>query len=198
MTAEIKTFLDNLPDEWQAIKQQAIKYFDDNSEIREDGAAQIFKRPWIAPLNFGLLLFPHAKKDFIIAFEHKTGKRIPSIFQNVLLQMNGCFVYDFSLYGLPESMYKRNLLDRSLLQQFDLGAANTHWINEYEINNDLFHIGGRAYSLDENIGYFIDEENNILSIRTNGKQLRKWNTFESFLSEEIKEAEKLMNKEKDS
>src|SRR5688500_15325468 len=121
MIGEIEAFLDNLPDEWNAIKQQAVKYCDDSSEIREDGAAQIFKRPWIAPLNFGLLLFPPAKKEFIITFGHKTGKRIPSIFQKVLLQMNGCFVYDFSLYGLPESMYKRNLLDRSILQQYDLG-----------------------------------------------------------------------------
>jgi hypothetical protein len=196
MTPEIKSFLDNLPDEWNAIKQQAVKYFDDDSDMRKDGAAQIFKRPWIAPLNFGLLLFPPVKKEFIILFEQRTGKAMPSLYKSVLLQMNGCFAYDFSLYGLPESMYQRNLLDRSFLQQYDLGAANMHWIYEYEVNDRLFHIGSRAYSFEENVGYFIDGENNILSIKTNGEQIRKWNSFESFLLEEIQEAEILMIKEK--
>src|SRR6478609_7706159 len=115
MTSEIITFLDTLNSDFDPIKEQATKYFDSDSKIREDGAAQIFRRPWVAPLNFGLLLFPPVDKAWFSEFYKLTNKAIPKIYQDILLIMNGCFVYDFALYGLPKTIYTDGLLSRRSL-----------------------------------------------------------------------------------
>lgn len=195
MTNEINNFLNNLTLDWEPIKEQAIKYFDLDSKIRNDGAAQIFRRPWVAPQNFGLLLFPPVDKGWFDKFNENTNLIIPKMYQDTLSEMNGCFVYDFSLYGLPKTMYTTGLLNRTELQQYDLGTANTTWIHSYSVNRDLFYIGGRAYSYAENIGYFIDNDK-IFSVRKNGEILNSWTTFSNFLKEEIKAAEEMMIKKK--
>lgn len=196
MTNEIDNFLKNLTPDWTPIKEQVTKYFDIDSKIREDGAAQIFRRPWVAPQNFGLLLFPPVDKNWFNLFNEKTDLTIPKMYQDILSEMNGCFVFEFSLFGLPSTMYMTGLLSRTVLQQYDLGTANTTWKHGYDIDKSLFHIGGRAYSYEENIGYFIDN-NKIFSIRENGEIIKSWITFSDFLKEEIKVAEQMMLKEKE-
>lgn len=193
MTKEINVFINKLSSDWEPIKEQAVKYFDLDSKIRGDGAIQIFRLPWIAPQNFGLLLFPPVNKAWFIKFKENTSIEIPLYYQEILLKMNGCIIYDFSLFGLPKTMYTSGLLSRGNLQQFDLAIANTYWKQEYEIDQNLFHIGGNRYSYTENIGYFIDSNNNtILSIRTNGQILNKWDNFKDFLIQEIESSEKMM------
>jgi hypothetical protein len=191
MTTEINNFLNHLPSDWEPIKQQAVKYFDTDSKIREDSAAQIFRQPWIAPEAYGLLLFPPAEKSLFQEFQKKTNRIIPKICQEILLSVNGCFVYGFSLYGLPKSIYATGLLDRGGLQQFDLTTAGVDWIKEYDVDQNLFHFGGRRYSYSENIGYFVDNDK-ILSMRKNGKTLNSWTTIKDFLASEIKIAEQMM------
>ena len=88
----------------------------------------------------------------------------------------------------------KGTLDRSQLQCHDLIIANQDWINEYKVPQSYFHFGSRAYAYDENIGYFFDN-NKIRSIRGNGKIVNEWTGFSDFLSDEIKEAEKIMIKE---
>jgi hypothetical protein len=197
MKDQIKIYLDSLPTEFKPIVEQATRYgsFDDKADVRKDGAIQIFNRTWVAPENYGLLLFPPADNKLIDKFEKQIKVKTPQSYKHVLGIMNGCFIYDFALCGLPESMYSTGLLNRSTLNQFDLGAANQFWKYEYETELDnLFHIGGRAYSDDENIGYFIDSDDRILSLRKNGKQLKTWMNFGQFLNDEIIAAEKMMAK----
>jgi hypothetical protein len=198
MQAEIKNYLQGLNKTWQPLKEQAVKYLDQESSILKDGTIQIFRRPWIAQFNYGLIFYPPAQNEYFQLFEQSTKQIVPSFYKAILLQMNGCFIYDFRLFGLPPSLYSKGVLNRSQLQPFDLGAANTDWIKEYIVDKDFFHFGGRAYSLDENIGYFLDKSNNILSIRKNGKQLRQWASFQDFLAEEIPTAEKMMIEERNS
>ena len=142
------------------------------------------------------MLFPPVEKTFLTKFEEKTGLSIPPFYQNILLEMNGCFVYGFSLYGLPKTIYTTGLLNRSTLQQFDLGTANTNWILSFKVDKKLFYIGGRSYSYDENIGYFIDKET-IRSIRENGEILKSWSSFNNFLNDEIRIAEQMMLAQKE-
>lgn len=191
MTEDVKIFLDKLSNDFSPIVEQAKKYFDNNSKIRKDGAAEIFRRPWVAELNYGLWLFPPVETTWLDNFVERTNKPIPNLYKKLLLELNGCFVYDFSLFGLPKSVYTTGLLDRSTTQQFDLGTANRNWIREYDVDPDLFHIGGRSYSYSENIGYFIDGDT-ILSIRKSGEIIDTWNTLLEFLSDEIAVSEKRM------
>ena len=198
MKQQIKRYLENLPSEFKPVVEQATKYysFDDKADIREDGAIQIFNRTWIAPENYGLLLYPPADGKLIDAFEKQNRLKTPKSYRNILSRMNGGFIYDFALYGIPKSMYSTGLLDRSRLNQFDLGTANDFWKYEYETNvNSLFHIGSRAYSDNENIGYFIDSDDRISSLRKNGEKLKTWMNFEDFFSEEVIAAENMMTKE---
>ena len=196
MTNEIDNFLNNLTPDWTPIKDQATKYFDIDSRIRDDGAVQVFRQPWVAPQSFGLLLFPPVDNKWFEAFAEQTNLTIPKFYQDILLKMNGCFVYDFSLFGLPKTMYTTGLLSRTVLQQYDLGTANTTWIHSYDIDMSLFHIGGRTYSDEENVGYFIDN-NKIVSIKENGEIVNSWTTFADFLKEEINISEQMMLKEKE-
>ncbi|MBK8807840.1 MAG: SMI1/KNR4 family protein [Bacteroidales bacterium] len=114
------------------------------------------------------------------------------VYKDFLREINGCFIFDFALFGLTPSIYTTGLLDRSKVQCFDLGTANRSWISEYEIDEKLFHFGGRAYSYDENIGYFIDINGIIKSIRINGQIIKEWSDFSEFLRDEIEAAEKMM------
>ena len=194
MTKDIKDFFDKLDSDLNPIKEQAVRYFDIESNVRADNVIQIFKRPWVAPENFGLILYPPVEKEWLVEFERKTGKIIPKLYEEILLQMNGCFVYDFSLFGLPKSIYTKGVLDRCILQQFDLTEANSSWIREYDANQDLFHIGSHCY--DECIGYFVDN-NTILSIKETGEIVNSFATVKDFLIKEIEMAEKIMIMERD-
>ena len=194
MTKDIKDILDKLDSNLNPIKEQAIRYFDIESNVGADNVVQIFKRPWVAPENFGLILYPPVEKEWLFEFERKTGKIIPKLYEEILLQMNGCFVYDFSLFGLPKSIYTKGVLDRCILQQFDLTEANSSWIREYDANQDLFHIGSHCY--DERIGYFVDN-NTILSIKETGEIVNSFATVKDFLIKEIEMAEKIMIMERD-
>ena len=191
MTEEVKIFLNKLNSDFFPIVEQAKKYFDKDSKIREDGAAEIFRRPWVAPVNYGLWLFPPAVTKLFDKFVERTNVTIPKLYKTLLIELNGCFVYSFSLYGLPTSLYTTGLLDRSNIQQFDLGTANRNWKHQYNIDTNLFYIGGRSYSHSENIGYFI-KENKILSIRKSGEILKTWDTILEFLNDEIAISEKQM------
>ncbi|MBS0624326.1 MAG: SMI1/KNR4 family protein, partial [Verrucomicrobia bacterium] len=197
MKTEIKTFIDNLNSDFDIVKKQVDRYyhFDNKANLRHDGAVKVFNRTWVAPMNYGLLLFPPADKTIIDKFEKKEKLKIPDLYRVILTIMNGCFIYDFSLFGLPKSIYEKGLLDRSDLYQFDLGTANKFWALDYDIEPNLFHFGGRAYSFDENTGYFIDQENKIYSILPSGQIIKTWTSFKQFMTDEVLEAEKMMRED---
>lgn len=191
MTSDIKKFLENLDERFNIIKSQADKYFDNESEIRNDGTVQIFNRPWIAPLNFGMLLFPPVEKKWLNIFKEKSGIEIPDFYQSILLKMNGFRIFHCALFGLPKSIYENGLLDRTMLQPLSLESANILWKVNFKVNDDFFYIGSRRFDDDENSGYFL-YQNEIFSIRENGEILNSWITFEDFLNEELNIAEDYM------
>lgn len=194
MKTEIKEFLDSLNSDFDIVKEQVDRYydFDNKADLRHDGAVNVFNRTWVAPMNYGLLLFPPVDKTIIDKFEKKEKLKIPDFYKTILNMMNGCFIYDFNLFGLPKSIYEKGLIDRSDLYQFDLGTANKYWKLEYKIEANLFHFGGRAYSYEENTGYFTDQESNIYSILHSGQIVKTWTSFKQFMTDEVAEAEKMM------
>jgi len=180
-----------LPDEYLPIKQQALRYVKNNSQIDDNSTLKILHRPWVAPLNWGLMLYPGAPQDWLAGYHEKTGRAIPEFYSRFLSAINGCFIYDLSLFGIPSSMHEKNLLNRRVLQCHDLATANRDWVCEYRITPDYFHFGSRSYSYSENIGYFWDN-GKIKSVRKNGKTQSEWNDFTAFLQDEIAVVEKKM------
>jgi hypothetical protein len=187
---EIRNRIENLPPELDSIANQANKYLENNSSINEL-VLNILHRPWIARLNWGLMLYKGANVNWFIEFKERTGKEIPKFYIDFLKSINGGFIYDISLYGLTPSLYNSGKLNRSILQCHDLTTANNNWIRGYEVDPNLFHFGGRSYKDDENVGYFFDKQK-ILCYRKNGELINEWDTFSKMLSDEIKIAEQKM------
>nr|WP_319399222.1 SMI1/KNR4 family protein [uncultured Carboxylicivirga sp.] len=183
--------LNTISDNFKPIKQISLKYLKFGGSNEENNIL-IYNQKWIAPLKYGIRLFENTPDEFITKFEKDNNVKIPVIYKDFLREFNGCFIFDFDLFGLTPSIYTTGLLDRSKVQCFDLGTANRNWIAEYDIDEKLFHFGGRAYSYDENIGYFMDSTGIIKSIRTNGQIIKEWTDFSKFLSEEIEAAERMM------
>jgi hypothetical protein len=184
----IYKIIDSYPDEYIAIKKQAKKYIQNGSGIDNSETVNILHRPWIAPLNWGLMLYQGTDIKWINQAEETIGKTIPDFYKNFLTNINGCFLYDMSMFGLIHS------LTRSFLQCHDLTTANSNWIEEFDVDQSFFHFGGGTYSYDENMGYFYGQ-NKIISIRKNGKLVNEWNNFSDFLNDELIRAEKEMLKD---
>jgi hypothetical protein len=180
--------IDSYPGEYIAIKKQAKKYIQNGSHIDERERVNILHRPWVAPLNWGLMLYNGADIKWINEAEKTIEKTIPDFYKRFLTNINGCFLYDISMFGLIPS------LTRSFLQCHDLTTANREWIKEFDIDQNFFHFGGGTYSYDENTGYFYGQ-NKIISIRKNGNLVNEWNNFSDFLNDELIRAEKEMLKE---
>ena len=194
--AEILKKLNSYPKEFAPLKESAMKYMSRCCIIDTNDTVQIGHRPWVAPYNYAISLFAPAKKAWISNFQKRQGKKIPPIYQEFLLTINGCFLYDFSMYGLPPSMQSSTpLLDRSTLQCLDLDTANEHWICGYNVNNEKLLFGSRYYSDRESVGYFFEGKNTIQAFRKNGEMINEWLSFSDFLQQELLIAERMMIEE---
>jgi hypothetical protein len=184
---DIYKTIDIYPEEYLAIKKQAKKYIQNGSNIDNNQRINILHRPWVAPLNWGLMLYKGADTKSIEEAELTIGKTIPDFYKRFLTNFNGCFLYDISMFGVIHS------LTRSFLQCHSLTTANNNWIKEINVDQNLFHFGGGRYSYEENTGYFFGQDK-IMSIRKNGKLVNEWSSFSDFLNEELLRAEKEMLK----
>ena len=183
----IYKIIDSYPDEYLAIKKQARKYIQNDSNIDDNETVNILHRPWVARLNWGLMLYKSADIPKIRQAENLIKKPIPEFYKNFLTKINGCFLYDISMFGLIPS------LTRSFLQCHDLTTANIDWIKEYDFDQSFFHFGSGHYSYEENTGYFYGQ-NKIISVRKNGKFVNEWTNFSDFLNDELVRAENKMLK----
>ena len=185
---ELQKIIDSYPDEYVAIKRQARKYIKNGSDVDKSGRLNILHRPWVAPLNWGLMIYEGVDMKWIDEAEKNIGKTIPDFYKRFLININGCFMYDISLFGLVQS------LSRSFLQCHSLTTANKDWIKGFDIDQNFFHFGGGTYSNDENTGYFYGQ-NKIISISMSGKLVNEWTDFSDFLNDELVRAEREMLKE---
>lgn len=184
---ELYKKIDAYPDEYSAIKKHAKRYIKNGSEIDKSGTLNILHRPWVAPLNWGLMIYKGADSKRINEEEQTIEKSIPEFYKRFLTNINGCFLYDISMFGLIPSM------TRSFLQCHSLINANQDWIMEFNTDQNFFHFGGGKFSPTENTGYFYGH-NRIISIRKNGKLVNEWNSFSDFLTDELVRAEREMLK----
>ncbi|GHS85135.1 hypothetical protein FACS1894103_6410 [Campylobacterota bacterium] len=187
-----------LPNDYEIVvldpKLDSVVYYINSGKITLGGL--YFGNHPSEPESYMIELYRGIDGDWIEKFKNNTQIDIPHIYQNLLLQINGFFIFDISLYGLTPSIYAKGLLDRKMLQCQSLDDANTQWIREFKVSNTYFHIGGRSYSDEENIGYFIID-NKIQTILENGKIINEYKNIKDFLTEEIKIAEEMYLEEND-
>jgi hypothetical protein len=187
---EILNRIETFPNELKPISIQVKKYLDNNSDI-DESVINVLHRPWVAPLNWGLMLYQGANPEWFTEFKNRTEKEIPSFYKDFLQHINGGFIYGISMYGLTPSAYETGLLNRTILQCHDLTTANNSWVREYNVDPQLFHFGGQSYSRKENVGYFFDNDM-ILCYRENGELINKWTNLGEMLFDEIDIAEQMM------
>lgn len=156
-----------------------------------DSSLMLGHRPWVAPLNYALILFPPAPRTWIEAFGKRTKIAIPTFYRAFLTEStNGLTAFDFSLYGLSPSMQADfPMLDRSSRQCLDLSLANQDWAMEFGRDNG-FHIGSRNTGDDGQLGYFTHQDGEIIAVdRKLGRAVKSWTGFPAFLAEELAAAE---------
>jgi hypothetical protein len=154
--------------------------------VVNDGVLRLGHRPWIAPLNYAITVYPGLKESQLASFASHFGIRVPEFYANFLRAVNGAFCFGMSLAGVPRSMLSEpRVLDRRVLQCHSLASAATHWAREYrKVPPGAFHFGGRIVSFEANAGYFLID-GRIISLRTNGKCIGEWATISEFLRDEL-------------
>lgn len=186
---EFEKRIKSISNTFSPLKEIAIR-FSNFGIVQDNYEFLIYNQPEIAPQKYAIYIFNETPQKFFDRFQAENQIEIPSEYEKFLKELNGCFIFDFDLFGLTPSIYEKGTLDRTKVQCFDIGSANLHWKREYKnIDFNLFHFGGRAFSDEENIGYFMDLLGNIKSVRKNGEILNEWNNFSTFLKDEIHNAE---------
>ena len=186
---EILRRVATLPVGLSPIREHAARYATFCSSISTDETLQIAHQPWVGPEAYAIRLFAPAKKAWFARFMERTSCSLPKPYQELLLNLNGCSIHGFDLFGLPPSLQGSTpLLDRSRSQPFDLETANQSWIDEYDIDPGDFHFGSRSWTYEENIGYFWSASG-LRAIRTNGEVVGTWPDLIALLQDELPAAE---------
>jgi hypothetical protein len=178
--------LDALPVDLAPLAETARALLTQPSDLSADGPLRLGHRPWVAPENYAITLYPGLSADALSCYCGRFGLEVPSLYARLLGAVNGAFCFGMSLAGVPLSMLgSPPLLDRTRLQCHDLGSSATLWANEYrKLPAGAFGFGHRHYSYRENVGYFIVGDK-VLSIRMNGTVLGEWGGFADFLRDEL-------------
>jgi hypothetical protein len=193
--AQIKEQIEEFPEYLSPLKEHSLNYLKYSSCIDLNDTIQIAHEPWNGVYSFAIRLFAPSKKGWISNYQKKFGLVIPKFYKDFLLICNGCSFFGLDLFGLPSSIVKENVLNRLEPEPLDLSTANTWWKNEYKNTTELFHFGGRQYSDDENLGYFVEDKSKIHAIKKDGEILFSWDTFSDFLNDELKISESIMKEE---
>ncbi len=142
-------FLEHLTGELEPVRDLVLRFLDRGSCIdAASGALCVSHRPGIAPEAGALRLF-HAVGDRVIStYEQIHSITICPEYRSVLKRMNGAFLFEISLFGLPPSMCRvPPLLDRSTAWPLDLGSAQRNWAREYNVVGKSGKADGKADSL---------------------------------------------------
>jgi hypothetical protein len=187
MVEAARVFIDTLPADLAPLADAARALLDQPGDVSADGVVSLGHRPWVAPENYAITLYPGLTADALTRYAGRFGLEVPALYAGFLAAVNGAFCYGMSLAGVPPSMLGPiPLLDRSRLQCFNLGSAANSWATEYRKRpKGAFHFGSRHYSRRENVGYFV-VGGRILSLRKTGKVVGEWGGLADFLRDELR------------
>jgi hypothetical protein len=178
--------LDALPADLAPLADAARALLDQPSGPSADGVLRLGHRPWVAPENYALTLYPGLPADALARYAARFGLDVPSMYAGFLAAVNGAFCYGMALAGVPGSMLGTPpLLDRRSLRCHDLGSSAMFWASDYrKLPAGAFGFGHRHYSSRENLGYFLVHDR-ILGIRKGGKVVGEWGGLADFLRDEL-------------
>ena len=178
--------LDSLPDDLAPLADAARALLGQSGGPFADGVLRLGHRPWVAPENYAITLYPGLPADALARYAGRFGLDVPPVYAWFLAAVNGAFCFGMSLAGVPPSMLgSPPLIDRRSLQCHDLGSAAGLWGSEYrKLPAGAFGFGHRHWSYRENVGYFI-AGGRILSVRKSGKVVGEWGGLADFLRDEL-------------
>jgi hypothetical protein len=178
--------LDGLPADLAPLADMARALLDQPGGSSTDGVLRLGHRPWVAPENYALTLYPGLPADSLARYAGRFGLIVPPVYAGFLAALNGAFCFGMALAGVPASMLGiPPLLDRRSLQCHDLGSSAGMWAEEYrKLPAGAFGFGYRHYSARENVGYFVAGDR-ILSVRKSGKVVGNWDGLADFLRDEL-------------
>jgi hypothetical protein len=193
MLESLAALLSGLDGPLNPIRETAEKLLASEPEPQEEhGAILISRRPKIAPQAFACVLFPGLSDTMIDRYvqlwnAHRSLQpfRLPDAYRQVLRSLNGAWVFDLSLFGIPPSMCADPpLLNRGARQPLDISSAES-WSRSYKPGPAQFHFGGSPYTWDENLGYFLNEDGSVEARRKGGAVFGCWKGMREFLEQEI-------------
>lgn len=160
------------------------------------GAVLISHRPRIGTEAYACVIFPGVEPEVVTRYEEiqrsigSDGFEIPTAYRNVLSRLNGAWMFQLSVFGLPPSMCQYPpLLDRTAHQPLDLGTANSDWRRKYAADPEQFHFGSSQFSAEENIAYFLNANGSVTAMLRGGHKVWDWPSIEGFLNAELPRAE---------
>jgi hypothetical protein len=198
MLRKLPQVFESLEGELAPIRQVAERFIGSDAEVDKDtGALLLSRRPAIGSEAFACVLFPGLPPDAVKQYEEtevtsSVHFHVSPGYKRVLYHLNGASLFGIHLFGLPDTMRQNPpLLNRSVRQPLDLGAANTYWRRPYKADPAQFHFGGGPLSYKENVGYFLNPDESVEVFRSDGRRIWSWTSIVEFLNHELPRAESL-------
>ena len=196
MDSLIEQFLQRLDGDLSPLKTVVQQLSSPDANIDPlTGGLRLSHRPAIGTEAYACILYPGVDSDVIERYEgiHRARTSryidIPPFYKRVLGCLNGAFVFETALFGVPSSMAQNPpRLDRSAQHPLDVGTANEDWRLEYEVDHCRFFFASGSHSPTENVGYFLTPDNNVEGYLRGGNEIAQWETLGAFLAAEIERA----------
>lgn len=174
-----------LPAELAPLSAYLTRFEQFGTDSGENAPFRVAPQPWIATEAWTFWIYPPADPRWLEGLAMLDGPGFPSGYRELLKQMNGCFAFGLSLYGIPAAT---GLLDRRSLKALDLRLANSSWSREFQSASSLFHFGSRKWTPTESLGYFaLGPE--LIALRKSGEVVARWPSLRELLAEELPAAE---------
>ena len=123
----------SLADDLQPLADVASRNLKHGASLK-DGVLTIAPTTWVGPQANAIWIYEPLPDAWLPA-----GLACPDSYRAILRQMNGCFAFGLSLYGIPSPTGQ---LVRSTLRPLSLELANSEWHYEYSGGEHGFHFGG--------------------------------------------------------
>ena len=197
MNPAIKRFLQTIGDDLSPLRCVIERLAASDANVEPlTGSLRLSHRPEIGTEAYACVLYPGVGFDVIDRYERVQRARlssyvdIPPFYKNLLTRMNGAYLFNMALFGVPPSMAQNPpLLDRSTLQPLDVCSANDTWRLDYRVARSNFYFASGSHSSTENVGYFLTPDNRVEAYLVGEKKIGEWAGMDVFLTEEVERAE---------